>query len=336
MNEDNLPEVAQDDNGAVSKAPVEGTPEPGETTADGTPAVPGTTDEPKPSVDDATVVVPAVLPPIEEPLPVDAVPPEAVQTDPLPTDSLEKDPLPTDPVPTDPVAGDPVAGDPELVDPVTGMIPLEDDLTIQTMGLPMAIPMVGAGIPRVVMANARNLDGAGTVRVFKSAADVVKGEKSPRLHSVALRRSAKAGGRSTAVATTQRDLLTAADPTQPCLFQWTRLNDSVLYGPRGSQRWDVITGFNGSTQALRAPRTVRTTAIQAASGSITQLTPEQIHTQGLGGSAFKANTAAAFTCAGYSGTFVVFNDNRPGYQANSDSLIFLADHQFSASAITLL
>lgn len=139
-----------------------------------------------------------------------------------------------------------------------------------------------------------------------------------------------------AAATPKRDLFTARDAVLSSQFQWKRLSDSLLVDQRGVEQWDVVTGFQSQSHRLKAPSSVISTRIPGITGQIAQLTPAQIASRGVGGMSFKANSAAAFTCKGYRGTFVVFNDGRDGYQALSDSVIFLAGHQFNGAAISIV
>ena len=135
------------------------------------------------------------------------------------------------------------------------------------------------------------------------------------------------------IATPLRDLLTGIPQAGISTnFVWLNLSDSRLKGRRGAALWDQVVDFKGSEgDELYAPESITTESISASSGHISKLVPGQINAKALKGKAFLADSAAAFTCDGYDGLFVVFNDPRAGYQAESDSLLFLKDFRFSAS-----
>lgn len=128
-----------------------------------------------------------------------------------------------------------------------------------------------------------------------------------------------------ATATAQRDRLTgqAAGSTEPTLFRWQSLRDSRLKGRKKAPMWDVVQNFNPVRDRLDAPDSVSGTTITDSSGAIRRLRPGQINAKALGAEAFAANTAAAFTCQGYDGIFVVANNGVAGYQHRKDALMFL-------------
>lgn len=133
-----------------------------------------------------------------------------------------------------------------------------------------------------------------------------------------------------AVATAKRDLLTGLGPddTAKTTFTWTELTDSMLKGPRRRVLWDEVTNFSSERDVINAPETTIPTMITGISGSINKLVPGQINAKALGADTFSAHSAAAFTCKGYTGTFVVLNNGTAGYQQRKDSLIYLRDFSF--------
>lgn len=143
-----------------------------------------------------------------------------------------------------------------------------------------------------------------------------------------------ADGTYEAVATARRDLLTGLGPedTTATTFTWTQLSDSRLKGPKRRALWDEVTNFSSERDVINAPEAIGSMTITGLSGSINKLVPGQITAKGVGAETFSANSAAAFTCKGYSGTFVVLNNGTPGYQHRKDSLIYLRDFSFEQGA----
>jgi hypothetical protein len=138
-----------------------------------------------------------------------------------------------------------------------------------------------------------------------------------------------------AIATPLRDKLTGETTGISTLFLWENLRDSLLKGAGGGPLWDVVDGYTSGVDILYAPQNITTTSIDRASGSISKLNAGQINAKALGGKSFQANSAAAFTCKGYDGTFVVFNDGLKGYQQNSDTLIFLQGFNLASGPLTV-
>ena len=227
----------------------------------------------------------------------------------------------SEPAVVEPGVVEPVVVDPAVTDPILTDAVVADPLTGEIAPTGVMMPMVYAAMPREVLPYARNLQPGLSGNQAQPAK--TRGGRGRGLHALTLQGNRKPADSPITVATAQRDLLRAATGTPKSQFQWKQLSDSLLSGRGGSQRWDVVTGFDSRVHTLRAPQSVNKTTIRTASGHVNQLTPALINTKGLGGTALKANSAGAFTCAGYNGTFVVFNDTRPGYQPNSDSLIFL-------------
>ena len=145
--------------------------------------------------------------------------------------------------------------------------------------------------------------------------------------------TSRGDGSFEALATPLRDLLTGEPGDVGTFFTWTNLTDSLLKGAGRTVLWDRVVDFTSVVDGLDAPANVTTTEITALSGSVAKLVPGQIHSKGVGASNFAPNTAAAFTCKGFDGVFVVFNDAVTGYQPSSDSLIHLAGYTFAPIGI---
>lgn len=137
-----------------------------------------------------------------------------------------------------------------------------------------------------------------------------------------------------AVATAKRDWLTGLGPEDSAttIFTWPALSDSILKGPKRRALWDEVTNFSSERDVINAPEAIGSTTITGLSGRINKLVPGQINAKGVGAETFSANSAAAFTCKGYAGTFIVLNNGTPGYQHRKDSLIYLRDFSFGQGA----
>lgn len=134
---------------------------------------------------------------------------------------------------------------------------------------------------------------------------------------------------------TNSDSSTTATSTR--VYRWSALGDSTLKkGPRNQPNWDVVTQYQQGDW-LDAPDSITTTQITQATGSVRKLNAGQIQAKGVGGKAFAAHTAVAFTYNGpntayRNGMFVVLNDGRAGYQHKTDALIFLQDFNFAGAS----
>lgn len=135
------------------------------------------------------------------------------------------------------------------------------------------------------------------------------------------------------IATSQRDELTGTSDTKPTTFVWGKLGDSRLK-IRGRAGWDVVENFTLSSDTLNAPDSITKTSIASSNGTIRKLVAGQINAKVLSQDKFLANQAAAFECKDFNGLFVAFNDGRAGYQATSDTLLFLKD--LKASDLTTM
>jgi hypothetical protein len=97
----------------------------------------------------------------------------------------------------------------------------------------------------------------------------------------------------------------------------------------------VITDFNSRDRIL-TPFSVETATLTASVGSSQDFTAANISGL-LTTSIFAANTAAAFTIAGAPGqTYIALNDNRAGFQSDSDAFIQLRSFTISSSNVVEL
>ena len=108
--------------------------------------------------------------------------------------------------------------------------------------------------------------------------------------------------------------------------------DTFLYG---SLRETLLSGFDVITdyaagEKLDVTFNFASRDLIASAGSIAVLGATQISAL-LISSRFLANTAAAFTAQGFSGTFVALNDGVSGFQAENDGLIHLSNYSIGAS-----
>ena len=142
-------------------------------------------------------------------------------------------------------------------------------------------------------------------------------------------------GNYEAVATTQPDKLTGLFGGGPVktAYTWLSLGDSLLK-VRGRAAYDIVDQFK-SGDVLVAPASITTTSITASNGTINKPVAGQINAKVLNKTTFLANSAAAFTCTGLDGLFVAFNDARPGYQQNSDTLLFLANYAITSGPVVV-
>ena len=142
------------------------------------------------------------------------------------------------------------------------------------------------------------------------------------------------------LATAQRDKLTGLfnGSKVKTTYTWLNLGDSLLK-VRGRAGYDIVENFTvnnpeGSDELL-APQSITATAITTSNGNISKLVAGKITAKVLSADKFVANSAAAFTCDGFEGLFVVFNDRRDGYQHNSDTLIFLQNYNLASGPLVV-
>jgi hypothetical protein len=110
------------------------------------------------------------------------------------------------------------------------------------------------------------------------------------------------------------------------VFAYTRLNESLL--GTGSA-FDQITDFN-SNDRLLAPASVIKAKLTSSRGTIDSLTAPSIAGL-LTSQNWLAQSVAAFTVTGRTGTFIAMNDGRAGFQADSDAIVFLRGYQVSSA-----
>jgi len=120
---------------------------------------------------------------------------------------------------------------------------------------------------------------------------------------------------NTTTATAQRDMLTGNIKTSD-VFTLSRLQDSLL------SQYDTITNLERVDRLLITATSYRSSLRRLSGVPILRLNAREINNT-LGGKRFNANAAAAFQVDGINGTFVALNDNRAGFQANSDAIVLL-------------
>ena len=142
------------------------------------------------------------------------------------------------------------------------------------------------------------------------------------------------------LATAQRDKLTGLfnGVKVKTTYTWLNLGDSLLK-VRGRAGYDIVENFTVNnpegSDDLFAPQTITTTSIATSNGNISKLAAGQINARVLSANKFVANSAAAFTCTGFEGLFVAFNDGRDGYQPNSDTLLFIQGYNLASGPLTV-
>ena len=110
-------------------------------------------------------------------------------------------------------------------------------------------------------------------------------------------------------------------------LNYNSLGESLLSG------FDVIQGYNGtgaSLDSINAPGSIAPITLTASKGTASSLTEAAIQLV-LTNAAFAANTAAAFTVTGQSGTFIALNNGAAGFQAASDAIIQLSGYNIAAA-----
>ncbi|ROI12780.1 beta strand repeat-containing protein [Microcystis aeruginosa FACHB-524] len=110
-------------------------------------------------------------------------------------------------------------------------------------------------------------------------------------------------------------------------LNYNSLGESLLSG------FDVIQGYSGtgaSLDRINAPAPIAAITLTASKGTASSLTEAAIQLV-LTNAAFAANTAAAFTVTGQSGTFIALNNEAAGFQAASDAIIQLSGYNIAAA-----
>ncbi|MEB3318658.1 MAG: bluetail domain-containing putative surface protein [Cyanobacteriota bacterium] len=122
------------------------------------------------------------------------------------------------------------------------------------------------------------------------------------------------------------DVLTGGGRTDNDVFVYSSLQDSLL---GAGQAFDRITDFHRNDR-LSAPPPVDAARLTSSLGRVSALTEAAIATL-LTTTTFQARAVAAFTASGQRGTFIAMNDERPGFQADGDALVFLQNHRISSA-----
>ncbi|MFM9104383.1 MAG: bluetail domain-containing putative surface protein, partial [Cyanobium sp.] len=94
---------------------------------------------------------------------------------------------------------------------------------------------------------------------------------------------------------------------------------------------DEITDFN-SNDRISAPGSVATRLLTGSLGSAESIAPAAIAAV-LTSAAFSANSLAAFTASSHTGTFIAMNDSSAGFQAATDSIVWLRNYSISATNV---
>jgi len=123
------------------------------------------------------------------------------------------------------------------------------------------------------------------------------------------------------------DILTGGPDTD--VFAFPSLADSRL---GNGQAYDVITDFS-LLDRIEAPLPQEVRRLTTAVGEITSVTEASISAL-LTATVFPARSVAAIVHSAAPngtvwGTFIVMNDDRPGYQADTDGLVYLKDYGIS-------
>ena len=115
------------------------------------------------------------------------------------------------------------------------------------------------------------------------------------------------------------------------VFIFLQLSDSLLLDPISGTGgyFDEITDFN-SNDRITAPFSVETDLLTASLGNAASIAPAAIAAV-LTPAAFGANSVAAFTASSHAGTFIAMNDGRAGFQADTDSIVWLRNYSISAT-----
>ena len=130
---------------------------------------------------------------------------------------------------------------------------------------------------------------------------------------------------------TGKDTLTGGGTSDRDLFAFVQLNDSMLRDPISGNGgfYDVITDFN-SNDRIAAPLSVLPTRLMTSLGTASSIDPTALAGV-LTTSTLSSNSVAAFTVSSHDGTFIAMNDGRAGFQADTDSIVWLRNYSISAS-----
>ena len=128
-----------------------------------------------------------------------------------------------------------------------------------------------------------------------------------------------------------KDILTGSNTADRDVFVFFQLSDSLLLDPTSGTGgyFDEITDFNRNDR-ITAPFSVEKDILTSSLGEAETISPTTIAAV-LTTSSFTANGVAAFTANSHSGTFIAMNDARAGFQADTDSIVWLRDYSISAA-----
>jgi hypothetical protein len=122
------------------------------------------------------------------------------------------------------------------------------------------------------------------------------------------------------------DVLTGGGVSDADVYAYTSLSESLL---GLGESFDQVTDFT-SNDRFMTPRSVETDRLTSSSGNVASLSALSI-AQLLTTTSFLANSVAAFTASGYIGSFVAMNDERAGYQAETDAIVLLRNYAISSN-----
>jgi hypothetical protein len=128
-----------------------------------------------------------------------------------------------------------------------------------------------------------------------------------------------------------KDILTGEGTSDRDLFVYTQLGDSMLLEPVSGTGgyFDEITDFNNNDR-ITTPASVATNRLTGSLGTADSIAPAAIAAV-LTKAAFTAHSVVAFTTSSHSGTFLAFNDAQTGFQAETDSILWLRNYSISAT-----
>ena len=129
-----------------------------------------------------------------------------------------------------------------------------------------------------------------------------------------------------------KDILTGGGGTADRdVFVFLQLSDSLLLDPISGTGgyFDEITDFNRNDR-ISAPSSVIASRLTTSVGTAASIAPAAIAAV-LTKAEFIANSVAAFTASSHSGTFIAMNDGRAGFQADTDSIVWLRNYSISAA-----
>jgi Ca2+-binding RTX toxin-like protein len=109
-------------------------------------------------------------------------------------------------------------------------------------------------------------------------------------------------------------------------FTFTALNHSLLAS------FDVITDYSSGEQ-IDAPSTITAATLTSSAGNATSLSGTAISSI-LTSGVFSANSVRAFTVTGNDGIYIAFNNGTAGFNAATDSIIYLQGYSLGSVVIS--